>query len=323
MGGNDLVQWGTGCVLLFAVLSVWGVLLWPAIRTASRRSVHVRLGISLGRDDNPRYFAMQFLQAIQNGDHDKVAVGNLPAGSVSDIDLYMPLAAEVGISSILRGVRGDGMLTLGAETHVERWADAPTLLVGDHCTLPGRTTAERTLRLGKSICFCRLYAPSIETFPVPHPVPADSPEPVPKTYELFAQNSAAPVASSAQRHIYKKDLYIQKDTVVHGDIVCWGRVLVGAGATVIGRIKSRKGIVCEAGVSIIGSLVSDRDVALLIECFVSNVILAENAIRIGPYCRIGELSDPGSVCADQVILAGGVKIHGAVVAKLLGFTKDS
>jgi hypothetical protein len=285
--------------------------------------VHVRLGIPLGQEDNPRYFAIQFLQAVQNGDYEPAALRNLPAGSISEVDLYMPLAAEIGMASILRGLRGDQMLTLGAETHVERWADAPTLLVGDRCTLPGRTTAERSLRLGKNIFFCRLYAPTIETFPVPRPVLPAPQKSIPKSYELFVEKSAMLATDSAQRRIHKKNLYIQSGTTVRGDIVCWGRILIGAGATVIGKIKGRKGIVCEVGVSIIGCLISDRDIALSAECFVSNVMLAEHTILIGPNCRIGELSDPGSICADQVVLAGGVKIHGAVMAKRQGFTKDS
>jgi hypothetical protein len=248
----------------------------------------------------------------------------MPNKSVWVNDMFAAHDLEIGEFSTLRAIRCEADLAVGTGGTVIRWADARLLTVGDGCSFPGRVTARAELRLGFDVEFRSLNAPIILIDDGADRVPGTSRPvwlalpPPPNGATQMPINDGRMMVKG--RYWCEGDLYIPPLNTVPGSIICGGTVYVAQGSTVLGSIKAQGDIVCEASVVIMGSLVAKGSVMIAAHGFVSQLVLANHRILLGPFSTVAGVNTPGSVSSDVVRLAQGVSVHGSVTARVSGTT---
>jgi hypothetical protein len=85
----------------------------------------------------------------------------LPPDSQSQADLFAVSDLLVGNRASLRACSAQGVITLGADTQVHRWIDAPCIHVGSNASIDGRITALKEIHFSDGSRFVRAGAPSM------------------------------------------------------------------------------------------------------------------------------------------------------------------
>ncbi|MEO6921802.1 MAG: hypothetical protein ABI171_22550 [Collimonas sp.] len=223
---------------------------------------------------------------------------SLPADSHSQADLFAAADLRVGDGASLRACSAQGVITLGADTVVHRWIDAPSIHVGSNASIDGRITALREIRFSGGSRFVRAGAPTM------------------RFGDSTATAAAAPQAPSPRKR-YLLDDGAQQSAALNqdGDYVVRGPYRLRPGTSVFGNIKTYGDLHLGARTCIAGSLVSNKDIVLANGCSVLGPVISQNDIVIGPDCRIGTPDAATTMICRKLSIAAGCVVHGVITTQ--------
>ena len=100
-----------------------------------------------------------------------------------------------------------------------------------------------------------------------------------------------------------------------GSIVTRGKLHIGAGAHVLGSVKSNGHLTVDSGVSVDGSLLSATTTHVGPNCRIGGPVLAEHGVVIESGTRCGSAHNPTTVAAPTIELEEGVIVFGSLWAR--------
>jgi hypothetical protein len=238
-----------------------------------------------------------------------VAVGIdvvLPGGITFTKEVYAVGDCTGGEKNVFRALLGEKDIHLGRASTVIRWAHAVGSFRADRdCDLYGRVSSDREIQLESGCAFQRLNAPRI--------VMGHS-----EAEGTNVDAETAPTSLPGGRRLVDEDLEIQAGEIVTTNIVTRGRLHIGAGARVLGSVKSHAHMALEAGVHVDGSLISASTMHIGPDCRIAGPVIAERGIAIETGTRCGSLWAPTTVSAPIVEIADGVTVFGTIWARTVG-----
>jgi cytoskeletal protein CcmA (bactofilin family) len=230
----------------------------------------------------------------------------LPDGITFAKDVYAAGELTGGEKSVFRALLGEKDIRLGPASTVIRWAHAVGVFRAERdCDLYGRISSDREIQLESGCAFQRLNAPRI----VLGPLDAEEPD---------ADAETAPISQPAGRRLVDEDLEIQAGETVSANIVTRGKLYIGAGARVLGSVKSHEHMALEAGVHVEGSLISASTMQIGPDCRITGPVIAEHGITIETGTRCGSVRAPTTVSAPTIEIADGVTVFGTIWARTEG-----
>jgi hypothetical protein len=230
----------------------------------------------------------------------------LPDGITFAKEIYAAGEFTSGEKNVFRALLGEKGIHLGRASTVIRWAHAVGTFRAEHdCGLYGRISSDSEIQLESGCAFQRLNAPRIA---LGHP-DAEAIDVTPET---------APNSPSGGRLLVDEDMEIQAGEIVETNIVARGKLCIGAGAQVLGNVKSSQHMTVEAGVRVEGSLISASTMHIGSGCRIVGPVIAERGIAIETGTRVGSVQAPTTVSAPTIEIADGVTVFGTVWARTEG-----
>ncbi|HWW06769.1 polymer-forming cytoskeletal protein [Collimonas sp.] len=263
--------------------------------------VHQRLGADASASYYPETLKMlQKKNVIVIFVHD----ARLPPGSHNQADLFAASDLSVGAGASLRACSAQGVITLGANTVVHRWIDAPCIHVGSNASIDGRITALKEINFADGSQFVRAGAPSMR-FGACDAASAAA-EALPEMSPSWATRT---------RQILDDGAEASSDIYQNGDFVVRGAYRVLAGTTLFGSIKTYGDLYLGQHSRIVGSIVSNKDIVLAKGCSVLGPVISQNDIVIGADCRIGAPGAATTVICRKLTIAAGCVVHGVITTQ--------
>lgn len=222
----------------------------------------------------------------------------LPPDSHSQADLFAAADLLVGDGASLRACSAQGIITLGADTVVHRWIDAPCIHVGNNAAIDGRITALKEINFCAGSRFVRAGAPVM--------------------HFGDASTAAAPAPqapSPRRRHVLDDGARQSAALDQPGDYVVRGPYRIRPGSSVSGNIKTYGDLQLGEHSRIAGSLVSNKDIVLARGCSVLGPVISQNDIVIGPDCRIGTPEAATTLICRKLTIATGCTVHGVITTQ--------
>ena len=202
--------------------------------------------------------------------------------------------------------RRKGHVHLGRASTVIRWAHAVGAFRAERdCDLYGRISSDREIQLESGCAFQRLNAPRIV---LGHSC-AEGTD--------VGSGGLSPTQPTGRR-LVDGDLEIQPGEIVSANIVTRGKLHIGAGAQVLGSVKSHEHMVLEAGVHVEGSLISASTMRIGPNCRITGPVIAEREIAIETGTRCGSDRVPTTVSAPTIEIEDGVTVFGTIWARAEG-----
>ncbi|MDB5767452.1 MAG: hypothetical protein JWQ61_2266 [Collimonas fungivorans] len=222
----------------------------------------------------------------------------LPPGSHSQADLFAAADLLVGAGASLRACSAQGLITLGPDTVVHRWIDAPAIRVGSNAAIDGRITAVKEIDFSGGSRFVRAGAPSMRFGDCGNAAGPAPQAPSPRPRHILDDSAGQSAA-------------IRQD----GDFVVRGAHRIRAGTTVFGSIKTYGDLHLGERSCVAGSLVSNRDIVLGQGCSVLGPVISQNDIVVGPDCRIGTPGSATTMVCRKLTIAAGCIVHGVITTQ--------
>lgn len=218
-----------------------------------------------------------------------------------------------GKGDILRAALAEGDIALATGSVSLRWLHADGEVRADEdCALYGRVSANAGLRLSPHCRFERLNAPRVlsaeEGNPPPRPESRELKKLEPEQLDGFQELAGG-------RCLVKGNLTLPAHSRLDGDLVVTGELRVGEGSEIHGRVKARRALHLEPGVTVTGALVSGNTMTVEAHARLAGPVLAEGDLAMGACCRVGEESATTTVLAEHVKLRPGVIVHGSLRAR--------
>jgi predicted acyltransferase (DUF342 family) len=238
-----------------------------------------------------------------------VAVGIdmvFPDGITFAKEVYAMGEFTGGEKNVFRALLGEKAIHLGRASTVDRWAHAVGAFHADRdCDLYGRISSDREIQLDSGCTFQRLNAPRIVLG-------------YPRAEKTNASIEISSPALPSGRRLVDEDFEIQAGEIVSANIVTRGKLHIGAGAHVLGSVKSHEHMVLEAGVRVEGSLISASTMRIGPDCRITGPVIAEREIAIETGTRCGSDRVPTTVSAPTIEIADGVTVFGTIWARTEG-----
>ncbi len=232
----------------------------------------------------------------------------VPSGATFSKDIYAGGDFSGGEKNRYRAILAEKAMHLGPASHVTRWLHAvEELSAGPGCTLLGRTSSDRLVRLQSGCRFTRVHAPLIVAGSLAN-------DHLARIGNYFGTQ----VAHSTDRFLYDGDFTIEARDVVHANIVVRGTLRIGAGARVCGSLKSGKDLVLESGVSVEGSLISGQRMHVSPNCILTGPMIAEHGMFLGTATVCGSPERPTTVTSPVIEVEEGALIFGSLWARESG-----
>jgi predicted acyltransferase (DUF342 family) len=211
-----------------------------------------------------------------------------------------------GEKSVFRAILGEKDIHLRQASTVIRWAHAVGAFRADRdCDLCGRISSDNEIQLESGCAFQRLNAPRILLGHL-------------HMEEASGDRKTVLAPLPGGRRLVNEDLEIQPGEIVSENIVTRGMLQIGAGARVLGSVKSHKHMVIEHGVDVRGSLISASTMHIGPNCRIAGPVIAERGIVIETGTLCGSLSVPTTVSALTIEIADGVVVFGTIWARTEG-----
>src|SRR5579864_500641 len=199
----------------------------------------------------------------------------LPDGLTFLKEIYAAEQLIGGEGNIYRAILGNKSVILSRSSKLMRWAHAVGKFQADqNCDLFGRISSETEIVLQSGCTFQRLNAPRIvagDNQPAAHQDVTTISRPV---------GEPLPAQQFVSRRLFDDDVEIHSGEIFRENLVTRGKLRIGAGARVLGSVKSNKDMVVEEGVLITGSLVSAGRMQIGPDCHVHGPVLAERELTI-------------------------------------------
>jgi hypothetical protein len=230
----------------------------------------------------------------------------LPDGITFVKEVYAAGGFTGGEESVFRALLGEKDIHLKRGSTVIRWAHAVGAFRAERdCDLYGRISSDREIKLESGCAFQRLNAPRI----VLGRLDAE---------EATISTETVPTTLPGGRRLVDEDLEIQAGEIVSANIVTRGKLHIGAGARMLGSVKSHEHMTLEAGVLVEGSLISASTMSIGPDCRITGPVIAERGIAIETGTRCGSVSVPTTVSALTIEIADGVTVFGTIWARTEG-----
>ena len=136
--------------------------------------------------------------------------------------------------------------------------------------------------------------------------------------ETTVSTETVPTTLPDGRRLVDEDLEIQAGEIVSANIVTRGRLHIGAGAQMLGSVKSHQHMTLEAGVNVEGSLISASTMRIGPDCRITGPVIAERGITIESGTRCGSVQVPTTVSAPTIEIEDGVTVFGTIWARIEG-----
>jgi cytoskeletal protein CcmA (bactofilin family) len=233
---------------------------------------------------------------------------NLPGGLNFLKEIYAAGRLAGGEGSTYRAILGEKDIHLQRDTKVMRWVHAKGCFRADHdCEMYGRVSSDQEILLQPGCMFQRLHAPRIML--------GCAPETDHAIMESERSESRQFSATATRRRLVEGDVEIRSGEVIAEDIIARGKLHIGAGAKVLGSVKSNQDLVLDAGVSVAGSLISAGTLQIGPQCRVRGPVLAERRIEIGSGTTCGTSDSLTTVSSPIVDAQEGSVFFGTVWAR--------
>jgi cytoskeletal protein CcmA (bactofilin family) len=230
----------------------------------------------------------------------------LPNGITFAKEVYAAGQFTGGEKSVFRALLGEKDIQLKPSSTVIRWAHAVGAFRAERdCDLYGRISSDREIQLECGCAFQRLNAPRIVLGRANAEVTSVSTETV-------------PTMPPGGRRLVDEDLEIPAGEIVSANIVTRGRLHIGAGARMLGSVKSHEHMTLEAGVKVEGSLISASSMRIGPDCRITGPVIAEREITIETGTRCGSVQAPTTVSAPTIEIEDGVTVFGTIWARTEG-----
>jgi len=234
----------------------------------------------------------------------------LPDGITFAKELYASRLLTGGENCTYRAILGDDAVRLGQGSKVIRWAHAAKSIHAEQdCDLYGRISSEVEIGLQAGCLFQRLHAPRIVFGPPPAQKDSAGASP--------PDQPAEPISSfiAARRRFVDADLEIPAREIVEGSIVTRGGLRIGAGAQILGSVKSNHHLAVDSGAFVAGSLISATTMHIGPDCQIGGPVIAEYEILIESGSRCGTFDRPTTVSAPVIAVEEGVVAFGTIWAR--------
>jgi len=206
-----------------------------------------------------------------------------------------------------RAILGEGDILLEQDSKVMRWAHAVgKFQAARDCGLYGRISSDQEIEMHSGCTFQRLNAPCIKTSYLIDWVRSAKPD-------LYPKLESRP--GTVERRLFEQDLEIQRGNVIVGDVVTRGKLRIGAGAQILGSVKSNKDAVLERGVFVKGNLISAGRIHIGPRCQISGLVIGEHEVLIETETRCGTAQMLTTVSAPMITLEVGVVVFGTLWAR--------
>jgi predicted acyltransferase (DUF342 family) len=234
----------------------------------------------------------------------------LPDGLTFAKEIYAAGDLTGGASSTFRAILGEKDVHLQRDSKVIRWAHAVQTFRADHdCDLYGRVSSDREIQLQSGCVFQRVNAPLIVSeF-------SDDAAAHSSVHSSNIMANAEPFPAPTGRTLYDRDLEIHPGDVVPGSVVTRGTLHIGAGARVLGSVKSNGHLAMDSGASVEGSLISATTMHIGPDCHIGGPVLAEHGIVIESGAHCGAPGSPTTVSAPTIEMEEGVSVFGSLWAR--------
>ena len=233
--------------------------------------------------------------------------------------LYVEGNMRAGADSAFAALYATGDIDLGAESEVHDWAHADGVLrFGSNSVALRRISAGKATELGNEAWFERLHAPTLYFGSGSRGVSASSDDD--QTQASFADLPGA-IQQTPSLFLIRGDCALPADMLYRGSLVVTGFLTVGAGTIVIGDIKARHGLSVGHSAAIQGAVTCEKRVYLFEDARVFGPVVSESDILIGANAVIGLPEAQTTVSACNIIIEGGVVVHGTVWAHEIGMVK--
>ncbi len=260
----------------------------------------------LGRTDDTHFVAREGTTATCQS---LVAAGIdvvFPDGIAFAKEVYAAGEFSGGEKNVFRALLGEKAVHLGRASTVIRWAHAVGAFRAERdCDLYGRISSDREIQLASGCAFQRLNAPRI--------VLGDS-----CAEGTDVGSGGLSPTQATGRRLVDGDLEIQPGEIVSTNIVTRGKLYIGAGAQVLGSVKSHEHMVLEDGVHVEGSLISASTMRIGPNCRITGPVIAEREIAIETGTRCGSDRVPTTVSAPTIEIEDGVTVFGTIWARAEG-----
>jgi hypothetical protein len=253
----------------------------------------------------------------------------VPNGSSLLKELYVAKALSGGVDCTYRAVLSLNDVSLGARSSVLRWIDASGRLeVGERSVLYGRASAGSVMRLMDGVRFQRVAAPTISfgTPGVPSYDPSAHPSAaletpvagvslVPRARMAIVAGTRTPlepppgVIESFGRWLIEGDFVVPDGEYVAKDLVVTGVLHIGAGARVLGAVKSAHLFGGPAAIYN-GAVIATHQMELGAGSEVAGPIVVEGEVLLGAGSRVGSLEHPTTISAVSVLVGRDSTVHG-------------
>jgi cytoskeletal protein CcmA (bactofilin family) len=241
--------------------------------------------------------------------HAVVAAGvdvTLPDGMTFTKEFYAAGEFTSGETNVFRALLGEKDIHLKRASTVIRWAHAAGALRAERdCDLYGRISSDREIQLESGCAFQRLNAPCIA---LGHP----------STEATGVVEETVQTSLPVERRLVDEDLEIGAGDVVTTNIVTRGKLHIGAGARLLGSVKSSRHMNVEAGVRVEGSLISASTMHIGRDCRIIGPVIAERGMTIDAGTHCGSIRTPTTVTAPTIEIADGVIVFGTIWARTEG-----
>jgi predicted acyltransferase (DUF342 family) len=226
-------------------------------------------------------------------------------------DVYAAENISCGDRDIFRGLLGDKNVTLGEGCVVSRWMHARrSILAGPNCTLYGRLSSDRIIRLSAPSVFQRMNAAAIVFDEGGPPLNITTDQELDRSYET--------IENVIDRWLIKGDIEIPTGATLNSNVVASGDVRIGEGSRITGSVKSNGNMLISDSVVIIGSIVSASDLTIGKNCQIMGPVIAERNLLVGEHSRLGTSKYPTSATARRIVINSGCVAFGTVWAKERG-----
>jgi len=234
----------------------------------------------------------------------------LPDGITFAKEMFASRLLIGGADCTYRAILGDDSIRLGPASKVIRWAHAAkTVRAGHDCDLYGRISSESDIELESGCFFQRLHAPRIS-------FGAGAAQEDSAVAEISGQ-LVEPISSfiAAGRRLVDGDLEIPAREIIEGSIVTRGGLRIGAGAQILGSVKSNRHLTVDSGVLVAGSLISASTMRIGPDCQIGGPVIAEHEMLIESGSRCGTIQRPTTVSAPVIAVEEGVVAFGTIWAR--------
>ncbi|AQQ26909.1 polymer-forming cytoskeletal protein [Burkholderia cenocepacia] len=213
----------------------------------------------------------------------------------------------------------DEHIDIHAGATIGTLAHAPLIDVDD-AVLRGVVVGD-TVRLRGAGGFACLYGEPLVFGAAPGPRPADTPAAPRRAISLTRHFASLPHRFLHGRYLLPCDVRLPAHTVVQGNLIVEGALVLGEGCVLRGSVKAHR-VELERHALLHGAVFARDDVLLAHASCIDGVVSAGGLLRLTG-ARIGVAGHPVSACARDVSVVNHACVHGDLVAWRSGWFHTS